>query len=177
MSKQYLNSRNTPIIATYFSHAFSSQDVAKFVMEEWFLSESLNSKNAANRFEQHFMVTTNLCRPSEYQYGNKLIGYTLNASLVEFFDHYVCPNYESIKTYIYEEMETILKMYACETPEQLLNDILTEMKPYTYDMNNVMDHLFDNYILKSDYREKNDRFFEKFSLNWLNEQNFKFILR
>ena len=178
MGKSYLNSRNTGIIATFFAHAFSSHDAAKFVMEEWFLSEPLDKKNSNARFEVHFMATTNLCRPCDYKFeSNKLIGYSMNATMVAFYETYIFGYYPIIKKYIYEEMEVVLKMYMCETPDQLLNDVLMEAAPYTFNIHHVIDELFNNYILKSDYRDKHDRFYEKFPLNWLKEENFKFTLR
>lgn len=177
MKNNYLNARNTQLIATCFAHAFNSNHAAKFAMEEWFLSVSLNTKDSIERFEQHFMATTNTCRPDDYAYGNKLIGYSMNATIIEFYDRYVVSQYQKIKKHIYEDMQTIMEMFVCETPAQLLNDVIMEATPYTYDMNNVVESLFNNYILKTDYREKKDRFFEKFPLNWLTEENYTFILR
>ena len=176
MENNYLNSRNILILATYFAESFNSHDVAKFAIEEWFLAEGLNSRNGAKRFEKHFMKSNDVCRPDEYEYGNRITGYTLNASIVDFFDKYISPVYQDIKKYVYEEMDIILQMYACNTKDQLLNDLMAEFKPYRPDMNQIIEHIFKNYILKSDYREKNKRFFEKFNLNWLNEQNFKFTI-
>jgi hypothetical protein len=177
MGKKYLNSRNIELVASYFAHSFNSNHAAKFALEEWFLSEPLSIKNSNARFEVHFMATTNLCRYYDFGVGYKLIGYTMNSTLVTFYQDYILENYPAIKKYIYEEMEVILKMYMCTSPTQLLNDVIMEAAPYTYDINNVIDEIFENYILKSDYRDKNDRFYEKFPINWLNEANYNFMLK
>lgn len=176
MRSLYLNTKNTQIIATFFAHFFSSHHAGKYAIEEWIRAEKLVNKFSGLSFEIQFMETTNICRPDNYHMGNKLIGYAMNKTLVEFFDKYIAPNYQEIKEYVYAEMTTIMKLHSCETTEQYCKYLLTEMSPYTYDMNNVVDHIFTTYILKSDYRSKNDRFYERFPSNWLTDKEIKYLL-
>lgn len=166
MNQNYLNSRNTSVIAEIFQFSFNSHAVGKFAIEEWFLKQGKESKNALDRLEQHFTKTCNVCNQEDYEYGNKVIGYTMNGAIYQFFRLYVAPKYEELKEFIYEEMDSMLHNYVCESPEELIRDLYLEADPQIYDMNHLRDHIFSKHILRSKTREAGDRYHEKFPLNW-----------
>jgi hypothetical protein len=166
MNQNYLNSRNTSVIAEIFQFSFNSHAVGKFAIEEWFLKQGKGSKNALERLEQHFTKTCNVCNQEDYEIGNKLIGFTMNGAIYQFFRLYVAPKYEELKAFIYDEMDNILHSYVCESPEELIRDLYLEADPQIYDMNHLTDHLFFKHILRSKYREEGDRYHERFPLNW-----------